>query len=182
VRWQHPKRGLIPPGQFIPLAEESGLIVPLGAWVLRAACAQNRAGRQAGLPPITVAVNLSARLVATQDIVALTAAVLRETGLPAHHLELELTESMAMEDVEAFIVATRRLKELGVALSIDDFSTGFSSLSYLKRFAIDRLKIDQSFVRDLTEDASSAAIVRAVVSLAHSLGRPSPRAWKPRHN
>lgn len=170
VRWQHPERGLIPPGEFIPLAEQSGLIVPLGEWVLRTACAQNRAWQVAGLPPITVAVNLSARQLAAQDVVELASSVLKETGLEAKYLEIELTESMVMADAEAFIEATRRLSGLSIALSIDDFGTGFSSLSYLKRFSIDRLKIDQSFVRDLTQDANSAAIAQAIISLSHNLG------------
>ncbi|MRR50095.1 MAG: EAL domain-containing protein [Rhodocyclaceae bacterium] len=170
VRWQHPERGLMPPGEFIPLAEQSGLIVPLGEWVLRTACAQNQAWQAAGLPPITVAVNLSARQLAAQDVVELAGSVLKETGLDAKYLEIELTESMVMADAEAFIDATRRLSGLSITLSIDDFGTGFSSLSYLKRFSIDRLKIDQSFVRDLTQDANSAAIAQAIISLSHNLG------------
>jgi diguanylate cyclase (GGDEF)-like protein/PAS domain S-box-containing protein len=170
VRWQHPERGLIPPGDFIPLAEESGLIVPLGEWVLRTACAQNKAWQTAGLPPVTVAINLSARQIAAQDLVQLASDVLRETGLDPKYLELELTESMVMADAEAFIRATEQLKGLHITLSIDDFGTGFSSLSYLKRFSIDRLKIDQSFVRDLTQDPNSATIALAIISLSHSLG------------
>jgi diguanylate cyclase (GGDEF)-like protein/PAS domain S-box-containing protein len=170
VRWQHPDKGLVPPGDFIPLAEESGLIVPLGEWVLREACARNKAWQDAGLPPLTIAVNLSARQVAAQDIVELAANMLANSGLDAKYLEIELTESMVMADAEAFIRATEKLKGLHITLSIDDFGTGFSSLSYLKRFAIDRLKIDQSFVRDLTQDPNSAAIARAIISLAHSLG------------
>ena len=169
VRWQHPQRGLLMPGEFIALAEESGLVVPLGEWVLRHACRQNKAWQDAGLMPITVAVNLSARQFAAQDMVALAGAVLGETGLAPHHLELELTESAVMADADAFIRATEQLKRLGVTLSIDDFGTGFSSLSYLRRFAIDRLKIDQSFVRDITHDPHSVAIALAVISLAHSL-------------
>lgn len=170
VRWQHPARGLLGPGSFIPLAEESGLIVPLGEWVLRAACAQNRAWQEAGLPALPIAVNLSARQILAQDLVELATAVLRDTGLDPNCLELELTESMAMVDAEAFIETTRRLKRLSISLSIDDFGTGFSSLGYLKRFAIDRLKIDQSFVRDSTQDPNSAAIAQTIISLAHSLG------------
>ena len=170
VRWQHPLRGLVPPNDFIPLAEESGLIVPLGEWVMRQACQQNKAWQAAGLPPVTVAVNLSARQIAVQNLVLLAGDILRETGLEPKYLELELTESAVLADAEAFIEATERLKGLSITLSIDDFGTGFSSLSYLKRFAIDRLKIDQSFVRDLTQDPSSAAIAMAIISLSHSLG------------
>lgn len=170
VRWQHPQRGLVPPGEFIPLAEQSGLILPLGEWVLRSACAQNQAWRMAGLAPITVAVNLSARQFAAQDVVELTEQVLRESGLPGGALEMELTETILMADVEAFIRAAAGLKSLGISLSIDDFGTGFSSMAYLRRFSIDRLKIDQSFVRGLCGDQSSVAISRAIISLSHSLG------------
>ncbi|MCK9284172.1 MAG: EAL domain-containing protein [Rhodocyclaceae bacterium] len=169
VRWQHPERGLVMPGEFIALAEECGLIVPLGDWVLRDACTQNKAWQDAGLPPVTVAVNMSARQFVAQDVVKLAGAILAETGLDAHYLELELTESVVMADAEAFIQATEDLKGLSITLSIDDFGTGFSSLNYLKRFAIDRLKIDQSFVRDITHDPNSASIALAVISLAHSL-------------
>jgi diguanylate cyclase (GGDEF)-like protein/PAS domain S-box-containing protein len=170
VRWQHPLRGLVSPLDFIPLAEDTGLIAPIGEWVLRTACAQNRAWQAAGLPAITVAVNLSARQFEAQDMVALTAQVLRETGLDPSYLELELTESTAMGNAEAFIGVTENLKGLGLTLSIDDFGTGYSSLSYLKRFAIDHLKIDQSFVRDIALSPNSAAIVETVIALSHGLG------------
>ncbi|MBK5963841.1 diguanylate cyclase [Thiocystis minor] len=169
ARWQHPRRDWISPGDFIPLAEESGLIGPLGKWVLHEACRQNQAWQTAGLPPVTVAVNVSALQFAAYDVVDLTATILRETGLAPEYLELELTESAAMADTLAFIEATHRLKELAISLSIDDFGTGFSSLSYLRRFRIDRLKIDQTFVRDIVQDPSSAAIVAAIINLAHSL-------------
>jgi EAL domain-containing protein (putative c-di-GMP-specific phosphodiesterase class I)/CheY-like chemotaxis protein len=169
VRWQHPEQGLVMPGVFIPLAEASGLIIPLGEWVLRAACQQNKAWQDAGLPPVTVAVNMSARQFAAQDMVKLAASILKSTGLGANYLELELTESAVMADAEAFIHATEELKDLSITLSIDDFGTGFSSLSYLQRFAIDRLKIDQSFVREITSNANSAAIALAIISLAHNL-------------
>jgi len=169
IRWQDPERGLIMPGTFIALAEETGLIVPMGEWVLRAACRQNKAWQDAGLPPIPVAVNLSARQFAAQNVVQLAAGILAETGLNPQYLELELTESAVMADADAFIQATAKLKGLSIALSIDDFGTGFSSLSYLKRFAIDRLKIDQSFVRDITHDPDSASIALAIISLAHNL-------------
>jgi diguanylate cyclase (GGDEF)-like protein/PAS domain S-box-containing protein len=169
VRWQDPEKGLVMPGSFIALAEETGLIVPLGEWVLRTACSQNKAWQDAGLPKIPVAVNLSARQFAAQDVVELAARILHDTGLAPNYLELELTESAVMADAEAFIRATEKLKGLSIALSIDDFGTGFSSLSYLKRFAIDRLKIDQTFVRDITHDPDSASIALAIISLAHSL-------------
>ena len=169
VRWQHPERGLVMPGEFIALAEDCGLILPLGEWVLRTACAQNKAWQDAGLTPVTVAVNMSARQFAAQDVVKMAAAILAETGLGAHYLELELTESAVMADAESFIKTTEQLKGLSITLSIDDFGTGFSSLSYLKRFAIDRLKVDQSFVRDIISDPNSAAIALAIISLAHSL-------------
>jgi EAL domain-containing protein (putative c-di-GMP-specific phosphodiesterase class I)/ActR/RegA family two-component response regulator len=169
VRWQHPERGLIMPSHFIALAEESGLIMPLGEWVLRTACAQNKTWQDLGLPAITVAVNMSARQFAAQNVVKLAADTLKTTGLAPNHLELELTESVVMADAEAFIKATEDLKGLSITLSIDDFGTGFSSLNYLKRFAIDRLKIDQSFVRDITTDVNSAAIAQAIISLGHHL-------------
>lgn len=170
LRWQHPLRGLVSPAEFIPLAEATGLILPIGEWVLRTACAQNLAWQAAGLPAVTVAVNLSARQFEGQDMVALTTQILRETGLDSNFLELELTESAAMSNAEEFIGVTEALNGLGVTLSIDDFGTGYSSLSYLKRFAIDRLKIDQSFVRDIVQDPNSAAIAVAVIALAHGLG------------
>lgn len=170
VRWQHPIRGLISPLDFIPLAEETGLIVPIGEWVLRTACTQNRAWQVAGLPAVRVAVNLSARQFEAQDMAALIAQVLGDTGLDPRYLELELTESLAMGHAKVFIDVTDGMKKLGVSLSIDDFGTGYSSLSYLKRFAIDRLKIDQSFVRDIVRDPDSASIVEAVIALSHGLG------------
>ena len=169
VRWQHPTRGLVPPSAFIPLAEDTGLIAPLGEWVLRQACAQNKAWQTTGLPRISVAVNLSARQFESQDVLALVDSVLKETGLDPVCLELELTESAVMKDAEAFIRTTQRLKALAVSLSIDDFGTGFSSLSYLRRFAIDRLKIDQSFVHDINRDPENAAIALSVIALAHNL-------------
>ncbi|CAG1002341.1 partial putative signaling protein, partial [Rhodocyclaceae bacterium] len=149
--------------------EESGLIVPLGEWVMRSACAQNKAWQDAGLSPVTVAVNLSARQFTAQDVVHMAGTILAETGLAPNYLELELTESAVMADADAFIHATERLKGLSITLSIDDFGTGFSSLSHLRRFAIDRLKIDQSCVRDVATDPNSAAIALAVISLAHNL-------------
>jgi diguanylate cyclase (GGDEF)-like protein len=169
VRWRHPQRGMVPPSEFVPLAEVTGMIVPIGEWVLRTACSQNRQWQKAGLPPITVAVNISARQLDAYDIAWLADEVLTETGLDPRFLELELTESMIMSDPEAFIKSTRRLKEMGASLSVDDFGTGYSSLNHLKRFAVNRLKIDQSFVRDITHDPNAAAITLAIMALARSM-------------
>jgi diguanylate cyclase (GGDEF)-like protein/PAS domain S-box-containing protein len=169
VRWQHPQRGLLSPASFISLAEETGLIVPLGEWVLRTACAQNKAWIDAGVSTVPVAVNLSPNQFRQKDLDKMIAGVLEETGLPPAYLELEITESLAMFDVEASIQLLRRLKDIGVSFSIDDFGTGYSSLSYLKRFPIDKIKIDQSFVRNITTDPDDAAISQAIISLAHSL-------------
>ena len=169
IRWLHPVQGLVFPGYFIGIAEQTGLIVQIGEWVLRTACLQNKAWQRAGLPPIEMAVNLSARQFSRNQIEELTTTVLRETGLEAHYLELEITESMIMQNAKQAIAVMQTLKTIGVKLSIDDFGTGYSSLSYLKRFPIDKLKIDQSFVRDLGEDEDDAAIVTAIIGLAKSL-------------
>lgn len=170
VRWRHPQRGLIPPAHFIPIAEETGLIVPLGDWILHRACSDAMDWIKAGLPPTRVSVNLSVRQFLKKDLIDSVRRVLAETGLPHHLLELELTESLIMHNAELFISTLRELKALGIELAVDDFGTGYSSLSYLKRFPIDRLKIDQSFVRDLSVDQDSAAISQAVIQLGHSLG------------
>ncbi|WP_415212396.1 putative bifunctional diguanylate cyclase/phosphodiesterase [Shinella sp.] len=169
IRWRHPERGLVAPGDFIPLAEETGLIGPIGDWTLREACRQNKAWQDAGLPFIVVSVNVSARQFQEKDWVERVAAALSESGLEAHYLELELTESMIMDDVQQAVETMHRLERLGVHLAIDDFGTGYSSLASLKRFPVGRLKIDRSFVRDLPDDGDDAAIARAVISLAHSL-------------
>lgn len=169
IRWRHPERGLIPPGDFIPLAEETGLIGPIGDWTLRAACRQNKAWQESGLPPIVVSVNVSARQFQEKDWVERVAAALQESGLEAHYLELELTESLIMQDVQQAVETMHRLEALGVHVAIDDFGTGYSSLSSLKRFPVGRLKIDRSFVQDLPGDSDDAAIARAVISLAHTL-------------
>jgi diguanylate cyclase (GGDEF)-like protein/PAS domain S-box-containing protein len=169
IRWEHPELGMVPPAKFIGLAEETGLIVPIGKWVIRTACAQNKAWQQAGLGNLRMAVNLSAIQFGQHDFVQSIAAVLEETGLEPQHLEIELTESLVMTEVEHAIEILRALKALGVQLSIDDFGTGYSSLSYLKRFPIDVLKIDQSFVRDMMDHPEDAAIVASIISLAHSL-------------
>ncbi|NMG42622.1 EAL domain-containing protein [Aromatoleum toluvorans] len=170
IRWQQPELGLVSPARFIPLAEDSGLIVPIGAWVLREACRQAAAWQEAGLPPIVVAVNLSVVQFRHGDLVRTVADALAESGLDPALLELELTESILIGDVDAVSQAVTRLKALGLRLSIDDFGTGYSNLAYLKRFAFDKLKIDQSFVRDMDSNADSCALVRAIVQMAHGLG------------
>ncbi|HEV7856302.1 MAG TPA: EAL domain-containing protein [Herminiimonas sp.] len=169
IRWNHPDLGMVPPSRFIDLAEETGLIVPIGAWVLRTACAQNKAWQRAGLGHWRIAVNLSVRQFVQKDLVQSIAATLQQTGLEPRYLEIELTESLVMTDVERAIGILRELKALEVQLSIDDFGTGYSSLSYLKRFPLDVLKIDQSFVRDISSDSDSAAIVASIISLSHNL-------------
>ncbi len=152
VRWQHPKDGLVPPGRFIPIAEESGLIAPIGEWVLKTACAQMKAWIDAGIAPRRMAVNLSARQFKQKDLTQRIAAILQETGLAPRFLELEITESMVMADPAEAEKVLRQLHDSGISLAIDDFGTGYSSLSYLKRFPIDFLKIDRSFVRDIPQN------------------------------
>jgi diguanylate cyclase (GGDEF)-like protein len=169
IRWQHPELGLVSPIRFIGLAEETGLISVIGAWVFRTACLQNKAWQRAGLPSIRVAVNLSARQLADPLLVESIAGALRETELAPACLEIEITESSVMADVEHSVQILRQLKALGIKLAIDDFGTGYSSLAYLKRFPIDVLKIDQSFVRDVETDPNNAAIVNSIISLAHNL-------------
>jgi diguanylate cyclase (GGDEF)-like protein/PAS domain S-box-containing protein len=170
IRWQHPTLGLLPPSRFIGLAEETGLIVPIGAWVLRTACAQAKTWQNAGFGDLRIAVNLSARQFAQQDLVHLISTTLEETGLAARFLDIELTESLVMTDVERAVCILNDLRALGVQLSIDDFGTGYSSLSYLKLFPIDVLKIDRSFVNEISTHANDAAISDAIISMAHSLG------------
>ena len=169
LRWHNDALGDVEPARFIPVAEDCGLIVPIGAWVLREACRQAQAWRHAGCPELTMSVNLSALQFRRAGLVETVAAALGESGLPPHLLELELTESILLQDVENNLEMVHALKALGVRLSIDDFGTGYSSLSYLKRFAVDRIKIDRSFVRDIGSDPDDAAIVRAVIQLARSL-------------
>jgi EAL domain-containing protein (putative c-di-GMP-specific phosphodiesterase class I) len=169
IRWRHPQRGLVAPGHFIPVAEECGFIVPISRWVLREGCRQARAWQSAGLPSLRLSINASAVALRSKDFVAGVRTILAETGLEPRYLELELTEAFLMHDSKSTAVVLQELKEMGVQLALDDFGTGYSSLSYLKRFPIDTLKIDQSFVRDLTTDADNASIVRAVISMGESL-------------
>jgi diguanylate cyclase (GGDEF)-like protein len=169
VRWRHPELGLLGPMEFIPLAEENGLIVPIGEWVLRTACAQVRAWQEAGLRPIRVAVNLSARQFYQKDLVGFVTRILEQTGLDSRYLELEITESCLIQNTQMMIALLTELNRLGVRFSIDDFGTGYSSLSYLKRFPVDTLKIDRSFVCDIGTDPDDAAIVKAIIVLAQSL-------------
>jgi diguanylate cyclase (GGDEF)-like protein/PAS domain S-box-containing protein len=169
IRWRHPQRGLVPPSEFIPAAEQCGFIVPISCWVLREGCRQARAWQDEGLPPMRIAINISAVELRSKGFVAGVRAILTETGLEPRYLELELTETFLMQDSQATAAVLQDLKELGVQLALDDFGTGYSSLSYLKRFPIDILKIDQSFVRNLTTDADDASIVSAVISMGKSL-------------
>jgi len=168
IRWLVPEQGMVPPDRFIPFAEETGLIVPIGEWVLRTACAQNKAWQDAGLAPIPVAVNLSPRQL-DQSLPEFVRQVLAESCLAASWLELEITENVVMKDAEKTVATLNALKRLGLQISVDDFGTGYSSLSYLRRFPVDALKIDKSFVRDIALDSDSAAIVKAVISLGHIL-------------
>ena len=170
IRWNCPGKGIVPPDSFISIAEETGLIIPIGQWILREACRQTQAWREAGLPPIAVSVNLSPIQFRHTGLVQSVADALADTGLTPGQLELELTESFVMHDAERINVAMRSLKALGVDIAVDDFGTGYSSLSYLKRFPVDRLKIDKSFVRDIDSDPDDAAIVRAIITLGHALG------------
>ncbi|MBP9712463.1 MAG: EAL domain-containing protein [Sterolibacterium sp.] len=169
IRWRHPEMGILQPGRFIQIAEESGLIVPIGDWALKHACQQAVAWRQAGLPPVVVAVNLSAVQFKRGDIEKSVIQALNESGHDPNYLELELTESILIDDTDHALETLRRLKAMGMKLSIDDFGTGYSSLSYLKRFNVDKLKIDQSFVRDMANDKNDAAIVQAIIQMARSL-------------
>jgi diguanylate cyclase len=170
LRWAHPTLGMVSPAEFIPVAEESGLIEPIGLWVLGEACRQARRWQDAGLAPLCVSVNLSARQFQQADLVRQIGAALADSGLDARYLELEITEGTVMHDTTAAVATMHALKRLGVTLSIDDFGTGYSSLSYLKLFPIDVLKIDRSFVTDVTRDPNDAAITHAIIGLAHWLG------------
>lgn len=169
VRWRHPELGLLGPSRFIPLAEETGFIIPIGEWVLRTACAQNKEWQESGYPPFRMTVNLSAHQFQDSDLVEKTSRILSETGLNPEFLELEITEGTAMRDVEHTIPIITRLTDMGIRFAIDDFGIGYSSLSYLKKLPIQTLKIDKSFIRGITADPGDKAIVNAVITMAHSL-------------
>ncbi|MDO8449189.1 MAG: EAL domain-containing protein, partial [Rhodoferax sp.] len=171
VRWQHPTRGLVAPNDFVPIAEKTGLIHPIGRWVLREACAQVRSWQvqYPSDPPLAVAVNVSSRQVHQPGLVKIVAEALRDSGLPPETLILEITESLVMQNAELAIARLHELKALGIRLAIDDFGTGYSSLAYLQRFPIDQLKIDRSFVQDVTHHPDSASIVHSIIGLARNL-------------
>jgi diguanylate cyclase (GGDEF)-like protein/PAS domain S-box-containing protein len=169
IRWRHPTLGMIPPIKFIPIAEDTGLIVPIGDWVLHEACRQNKAWQNAGLPPVTVCVNVSARQFKEKSLIGRVVSALQDSGLEAQYLELELTESLIMQDVDQAVGTMRELQSLGVQLSIDDFGTGYSSLAALKTFPVARLKIDKSFINDLPNDENDRAVASAVISLGQKL-------------
>jgi diguanylate cyclase (GGDEF)-like protein len=169
IRWRHPQKGLISPAEFIPLAEETSLILPIGEWVLQTACRQNRAWQDAGMPPLVVSVNVSARQFKENNLIQQVKTALEQSGLDASLLELEVTESLIMQNVQQAVATMKELQAMGVQLAIDDFGTGYSSLSSLKSFPISRLKLDRSFVRDLPHDEDDKAIAKAVISLGHEL-------------
>jgi EAL domain-containing protein (putative c-di-GMP-specific phosphodiesterase class I) len=169
VCWNYPGQKPVPPLDFIPLAEETGLITPIGEWILRSACAQNKQWQDEGLPGQKVAVNISARQFYQYDIAKLVGSVLESTGLDPRWLAVEITESVLMQDVEQTVKILHRLKEMGVQVTIDDFGTGYSSLSYLKQFPIQALKIDRSFITGIPEDHEDRAITAAIIAMAHTL-------------
>jgi len=169
VRWQHPQLGMVPPNNFIRIAENSGLIIPLGEWVLRTACAQARKWQDEGLPRVSMAINVSAAQFRHETFVATVRKVLSETGLEPRYLELELTESLLLSNADVSLSVLGQLRTMGLSLAIDDFGTGYSSLSYLKQFPVSKLKIDRSFVRDVATNADDAAITTAIISLAKNL-------------
>ena len=170
VRWNDPDEGLIAPGRFIPVAEMSGLIGPLGEWIIGEACRQGQRWRDEGLPALTVAVNVSPRQFQLTDLVGCTESALKATGFPADLLELEITESALAEREDEALLTMRQLRDLGLRLAVDDFGTGYSSLAQLKRFPIDVLKIDQGFIRDIPQSADDMAISAAIIAMGHSMG------------
>jgi EAL domain-containing protein (putative c-di-GMP-specific phosphodiesterase class I) len=169
LRWQHPELGLVPPDRFIRIAENSGLIVPIGEWVLRTACSQARKWQDEGIPAVSVAVNVSAIQFRQEAFCGLVRKVLQETGLPPQYLELELTESLLLANAQLMLSVVKELRDMGVTLAIDDFGTGYSNFSYLRRYRISKLKIDRSFIRDVAVKPDDAAIATAIISMAKSL-------------
>jgi diguanylate cyclase (GGDEF)-like protein len=169
IRWLHPDRGLVPPGEFIPLSEQTGLVVPIGQWALNAACAQNKALQAAGFPPMGMSANLSGRQILDPQLPEIVARILKGTGLDPKYLEVELTESILIQNQKSVIDTLHALREMGIQLSLDDFGTGYSSLSYLNRFPVDTLKIDKSFVDNIPTNQDSVALIRAIIAMAHSL-------------
>jgi len=169
IRWKHPTKGMILPVEFIPLAEETGLIVPIGEWVLRAACSQNRAWQKAGNKFFRMAVNLSGRQFDQEGLIEVVSNALRDSGLDPQYLELEITESAIMKNPEKAAATLQKLKSMGIYLSIDDFGTGYSSLGNLRKFPLDTLKIDRSFVMNIPSDGDDVAITTAIIAMAHSL-------------
>ncbi len=169
MRWNHPQWGLVSPAEFIPLAEENGLIIPIGEWVLRTACVQAKAWQIKHLAPLKVAVNLSARQVVKQNLSKRIVEILTETGLKPQFLELEITETLLMQDTETAIKTLSELKAIGVDISIDDFGIGYSSLNYLKKFPFDILKVDRCFVSNIASNTENAVITKAIIQMAHDL-------------
>ena len=169
IRWMHPDKGMMAPMTFIPLAEETGLIIPIGEWILRTACNQNKSWQQAGLPSIRITINISSVQFSQKNFVRMVDKILKESCLDPQYLELELTESILMQATTTAVTTLKELKSLGIRLSIDDFGTGYCSLNYLKSFPIDTLKIDQSFVRDLISSQEDKAIIHAMIALGHTL-------------
>jgi len=169
LRWNHPQRGVVPPNEFIPILEDTGLIIEVGEWVIRQACEQIRQWAIEGLNDCRIAVNLSARQFSDNDLDLSIRAILNETQIDPNLLEFELTESMLMSDSEEAVRVLDSMKKCGIRLSVDDFGTGYSSLAYLKRFPLDSLKIDRAFIRDMTTDSGDATIARAIISLAQNL-------------
>jgi len=169
IRWKHPKRGLLPPGAFMPILEETGMIIPVGEWVLLTACTQNKAWQDAGHSNLRIAVNFSARQFEIGYLPGMIQNVLDQTGLPARALELEITESVAIKDKTHTIKTLNALHEIGVGISLDDFGSGYSSLGYLNMYPFQKLKADRSFVMDITNDPNDAAITAAIIAMAHSL-------------
>jgi EAL domain-containing protein (putative c-di-GMP-specific phosphodiesterase class I) len=170
LRWEDPEMGVVRPHEFVPIAEETGVILPLGEWALRTACAECKAWEDSGLPPVRMGVNVSTRQLTTQTLVDTVAQILRETGLNSSQLELEITESAIMRDDEATLETLEGLREMGIGLALDDFGTGYSSLSYLRRFPISRVKIDRSFIQEIPENADDMALTSAIIAMAHNLG------------